>query len=330
MPSMKPLSEIEVLFFKAEKNSYQPIQKYLVDGFPYFDSNKISYHAYEKDFIFKTYKEVVVAGIFWTKKLFGANSINDIFIKHLEYGRKKQWFNVQLVQTGNGVIIDGEKFNPYINISYSYNTVTKIKFEIGFYRYACSNGLVTDSKELSKMEIKPENIFDFPFWLNPCLITFLTKRLETQFKILRNTSLKSVEIQNWIEKKVSKKWKISNGVIWKNIEKDGENAYALLNILTDSASNFDHDLVEVELLNFIDSRHEAEDGSSNSERANRQRKVGKFLESLIEEINKVNQIENGVIDINSPEFKINDDNIGLFDNLKVKESYKLDIGTVKF
>ena len=328
MPNMKPLSEIEVLFFKAEKNSYQPIQKYLVDGFPYFDSNKISYHAYEKDFIFKTYKEVVVAGIFWTKKLFGATSINDIFIKHLEYGRKKQWFNVQLVQTGNGVIIDGEKFNPYINISYSYNTVTKIKFEIGFYRYACNNGLVTDSKELSKMEIKPENIFDFPFWLNPCLITFLTKRLETQIKILRNTNLKGVEIQNWIEKKVSKKWQISNGAIWKNIEKDGENAYALLNILTDSASNFEHHLSDYETLKLNDSSYDNE--ASNSERANRQRKVGKFLESLIEEILKVNQIENTLIDINSPEFKINDENIGLLDNQKIKEAYKLDIGIIKF
>ena len=41
-------------------------------------------------------------------------------------------------------------------------------------------------------------------------------------------------------------------------------------------------------------------------------------------------IENGFIDINSPEFKINDENIGLLDNQKIKESYKLDIGTIKF
>ena len=327
MPSMKPLSEIEVLFFKAEKNSYQPIQKYLVDGFPYFDSNKISYHAYEKDFIFKTYKEVVVAGIFWTKKLFGATSINDIFIKHLEYGRKKQWFNVQLVQTGNGVIIDGEKFNPYINISYSYNTVTKIKFEIGFYRYACNNGLVKDFKELSKLAIKPEHIFDVPFWLNPCLLSYLTKSLEIQIKILKNTSLQGEQIQNWVEKNVSK-WNISRSLVFRYIEELGSNAYTLINILTDSASNFNHDLDEVDNIKFIDSRHE--DSSSNSERANRQRKVGIFLECLIEEILKVNQIANAVIDINSTEFKINDENIGLFDNLKIKESYKLDIGTVKF
>ena len=327
MPSMKPLSEIEVLFFKAKRVFLNPPAKYFVEGYP--ENNIEYYKEHKNDFFFRTYKEVVVAGIFWTKKLFGATSINDIFIKHLEYGRKKQWFNVQLVQTGNGVIIDGEKFNPYINISYSYNTVTKIKFEIGFYRYACDNGLVKDFKELSKLAIKPEHIFDVPFWLNPCLLSYLTKSLEIQIKILKNTSLQGEQIQNWVEKNVSK-WNISRSLVFRYIEELGSNAYTLINILTDGASNFNHDLDEVENIKFIDSRHEDEDSSSNSERANRQRKVGIFLDSLIEEINKVNQIENGVIDINSPEFKINDENIGLLDNQKIKESYKLDIGTIKF
>jgi len=112
------------------------------------------------------------------------------------------------------------------------------------------------------------------------------------------------------------------------IEELGSNAYSLINILTDGASNFNHDLDEVENIKFIDSSHDNE--ASNSERANRQRKVGKFLESLIEEILKINQIENTLIDINSPEFKINDENIGLLDNQKIKEAYKLDIGIIKF
>jgi hypothetical protein len=88
MQKMTPLAEIEVLFFKAEKNYNQPIDKYLVDGYPYFDSNKISYNTYNKDFFFRTYKEVVLAAFHWTKKLFGATLINDVFIKHMEYGRK--------------------------------------------------------------------------------------------------------------------------------------------------------------------------------------------------------------------------------------------------
>jgi len=88
MQKMTPLAEIEVLFFKAEKNYYQTIDKYLVDGYPYFDSNKTSNDTYEKDFFLRTYKVVVVATFHWTKKLFGATSIYDIFIKHMEFGRK--------------------------------------------------------------------------------------------------------------------------------------------------------------------------------------------------------------------------------------------------
>ena len=54
MSKMVPLTEIEVLFFKAEKNYFQPIDRYLVDGYPNFNSNKISYDTYRKDFFFRT------------------------------------------------------------------------------------------------------------------------------------------------------------------------------------------------------------------------------------------------------------------------------------
>jgi hypothetical protein len=329
MPKMMPISDVEVLFFKAEKNYFQPINKYLVDGYPYFNNSKVSYDTYEKDFFFRTYKEVVVAGIHWTKKLFGATSINDIFIKHIEFGRRKQWFNAQFVHTGSGVVIDGEKFNPYINIAYSYNTVTKVKFEIGFYRSACSNGLVSGFKELSKMEIKPENLFDVPFWVNPCLIAFLTKRFEFQIQVLKNTSLKGEQIQNWVEKNISK-WNISRSLVYRYIEELGENAYTLLNVLTDSASNFDRDQNnKMEALSY-DRDQLREDTSTKSERASRQRSVGCFLETLVEDIIKENQIENLIIDINSPEFRINDRDMSLLDSLKIREVYKFDIGKIKF
>lgn len=328
MPNMTPISEIEVLFFKAEKNYFPPINKYLVDGYPYFNNNKVSYDTYEKDFFFRTYKEVIVAGIHWTKKLFGATSINDIFIKHMEFGRKKQWFNAQLVHTGSGVMIDGEKFNPYINIAYSYNTVTKVKFEIGFYRSACSNGMVSGFKELTKMEIKPENLFDVPFWINPCLIAFLTKRLEFQIRVLKNTSIKGEQIQNWIEKNVSK-WNISQNLVFRYIEELGENAYSLINALTDGASNFDRVEEKMEVM-YLNKDEHREDRSSNSERATRQRRIGVFLDTLVEEIIKENQIDNAFIDINSPEFKINDNDLSLLDSLKPREVYKFDIGKVKF
>lgn len=325
---MTPISQIEVLFFKAQKNYFPPINKYLVDGFPYFNNDKVSYDTYEKDFFFRTYKEVIVAGIHWTKKLFGSTTINDIFIKHMEFGRKKQWFNAQLIHTGNGVLIDGEKFNPYINIAYSYNSVSKVKFEIGFYRYACSNGMVSGFKELTKMEVRPEYIFDVPFWINPCLIAFLSKRLEFQLKVLKNTRLDEKKIQNWIEENVSK-WNISQELVLRYIEELGSNAYSLINVLTDSASNFYRKDGEMKEMVF-DSVERRENRSSNSERASRQRRIGVFLEALVEEIIKENHHDNVFIDINSTDFDINDNNLSLLDSLKPREVYKFDIGRIKF
>ena len=328
MAQMSPLSEINVLFFKAEKHYFQPIDKYLVKGFPILNSKQESYKPYKKNIFFRTYKEVIVAGIHWTKKLYGITTINEIYIKHLEFGRKKQWFNVQLVQTGSGVIIDGEKFNPYINIAYSYDAVTKIKFEIGFYREACKNGLVNGFKELSKMEVKSKNLFDVPFWLNPCLMTFLTKRFEFQVRVLKSTSVKGEQIHSWIKKNLSK-WKISSELVMKYVEELGENAYTLLNVMTDSASNFDRDNEKEELFS-LDRDDHKDDGTSNSVRATRQRKIGVFLEKLVDEIMKENQDDTTLIDINSPEFGLNDMDLNMLNSLKIKESYKFDIGKVKF
>ena len=82
----------------------------------------ISYNPKERDWISRTYKEAVFAGLIWTKKLFNS-PLTDLRINKFEYGRKKQWFNVQIVKIGIGIMIDGERYNPFINISYSYNVL---------------------------------------------------------------------------------------------------------------------------------------------------------------------------------------------------------------
>ena len=324
---MKQLNEMQTLFFPAEKIYYQPINKYLVEGYPFSNSNKESYDTFNREFFFRTYKEVTVAAIYWTKKLFGANSIRDLYVQNLEFGKKKQWFNAQIVHTGDGVIIDGEKFNPFVNISYSYNAVTKIKFEIGFYRYACSNGLIKGFKELSKMEIKPEHIFNIPFWINPCLVKFLTQRFENQVKVLKNTQLRGESIQAWTQRNVPR-WNISRELIGRYQHEMGNTAWGLLNILTDAASNYEgeigHTEVVQELEKFIDDRR------ANSERATRQRRIGAFLETLIQLIEQENKTDRAEIDINSPEFTITDENLRLLDDNNIREVYRLDVGKITF
>ncbi len=327
MSNMKQLNEMQTLFFPAEKIYYQPIKKYLVEGYPFSNSNKESYDTFNREFFFRTYKEVTVAAIYWTKRLFGASSIRDLYVQNLEYGKKKQWFNAQIVHTGDGVIIDGEKFNPFVNISYSYNAVTKIKFEIGFYRYACSNGIIRDGKELSKMEIKPEHIFNVPFWINPCLVKYLTQQFENQVRILKNTRLRGEPIQTWIQRNVPR-WNISRELMLRYEHEMGNTAWALMNILTDAASNYDRDFNRYELVH--ETEKSLDDRSANSERANRQRRIGAFLETLIKLIEQENQTERAEIDINSPDFTITDENLQLLDNNHVQEVYRLDVGKITF
>jgi hypothetical protein len=49
------------------------------------------------------------------------------------------------------------------------------------------------------------------------------------------------------------------------------------------------------------------------------RRVVVFLEALVEEIIKENQIDNAIIDINFPEFRLNNNDMGMLYSLKIKE-----------
>lgn len=321
---MDQIQRLNEIFFKAAKKHITAVKMYSVEGFPGTSQDPIYYEMYDTDWVFRTYKEVVFAGLIWTKKIFNS-PLNDLRIKHLEYGkRKKRWFNVQIVQTGLGVIIDGEKYNPFINISYSYDTVRSIKFEIGFYRSACSNGLVIGYKELINVKLKPENLFEFPFWLNPCLILFLSNRYENQIRILKRTHLKGEDIRNFINQNF-KSWRINSDLIdrYLNDERIGENGFALLNILTDSASNFEDQSFENKFIGNTEDDH-----SQNSERASRQRKIGFLLERIVEEIEKENERKQK-LDINSEDFSLSNENLDILETNILNEKYNFNLKKFK-
>jgi hypothetical protein len=77
---MIPLYETEKLFFSAKKVFLDPPKKYFVEALPNTPSEIVHYNEHKRDFFFRTYKEVIVAGIHWTKTLFGETSIKDIYI----------------------------------------------------------------------------------------------------------------------------------------------------------------------------------------------------------------------------------------------------------
>jgi hypothetical protein len=76
--------------------------------------------------------------------------------------------------------------------------------------------------------------------------------------------------------------------------------------------------------------HLFDDRTSNSERANRQRRIGAFLETLIKLIEQENKTDRAEIDINSPDFTITDENLQLLDDIAIQEVYRLDIGKISF
>jgi hypothetical protein len=331
MSQMKLISELETLFFQAERTFLNPPKQYFVKAYPYNKHEDAFYKGKDNEFDFRTYKEVIVAGILWTKKLFGINSIQDLYIEHLEIGRsKKRFFNTQLVQTGNGIIIDGEKFNPYVNIEFSYDYPTAIKFDIGFYRFACKNGVVHDLTKIVDLKIKPASLFEIPIWINPCLITNLSKRYEEQIKILKNTSIHRLELQNWIDRNLSK-WGVDSGVVSNNITELGDNAYALFNIVTFLASNIETEMTQRLPEALIENySQDLEIEHSESNRAKKQRRAGVFLEELIEAIKKDNIVYNSFPDINSPEFLLDDTHINTLGNTYNDNKYNLEIGKFKF
>ena len=328
---MKLISELETLFFHAESTFLNPPQKYYVKGYPYNKQEEIFYHEHIREFDFRTYKEVIVAGILWTKKLFGINSIQDLRVKYFKFGKSnKQFFHTQLVQTGNGIIIDGEKFYPYVNIESSYDHPKAIKLDIGFYRFACENGVVLDLIKIVDFKINAASLFDIPIWFNPCLITSLSKRYEEQIKILKNTTIHRLEMKNWIDRNLTK-WGVDSEVVSNNISELGDNAYALFNIVTFLASNIETEMTQrlpEALIEHYSQDLEIEHSESN--RAKKQRRAGVFLEELIEAIKKDNTVTNTFPDINSPEFLLDDTHINTLLNTYNNNKYNLEIGKFKF
>ena len=255
----------------------------------------------------------------WVKKIFNTN-LDNLKVFKSKFGKKKQYFYYQIIQENESVIIDGDKFFPFINIEYSYNSVNAIHFNIGIYRSYCSNGMIFGLKNLAGIKIFPNNLFDFPFWLNKCLLDYLINNFETQIKILKRTTIVNNDIINFLNNKTN--WQINKNIINFYLSEMGNTGYALLNILTDSASNEAHESIafnkNVEITPGMDTFN---NNDKNINRVvSRQMSVGIFLEELIQNILTENNSTTN-IDINSKDFLLTDDNINQLINLELKDKY---------
>lgn len=310
---LNDLTSLNELFFKAWKNAHGKANR--VVGEPYRRGAEQFYAEQRSDFHFVTYKEVVVASIIWTKELFGAINISNMFVKDLELGDAKEWFNVQLIQANEGIKISGEEYFPYVNIQFSYNNPDEVTFDIGFYRRACSNGMLRDGKGLSRNAINSKNLYDIPTWINRCLLKAEAKKLEKQIIVLRATKIEEEQLRRYL-RPILRRWGASENLIDDYIREMGANAYALLNILTDAASINNKDYNKRQSLFSDEARIDRGPvfrpfNGYYSEQARRQKLVGLFLDKLMDEIMEQNGFASLSEVINNDNFNLTDGDINL-------------------
>ena len=323
------------LFFPAKKNTITSINpnRHYVKGEPEHPKPlEYDYNPLIKDFLFKTYKEVIAGGLIYTRQLL-SNKASNLSVYKLHVGRKKQWFNAQLIDFNEDFKIDGEKFHPFLNIKYSYNHPTTMKFEIGWYRYACENGMLLDMDKLVTLKVNSENLFTPPAWFNRCLLEMLKTNLETDIRILKQTKINQNDAEQFLQKRL--KWIINPDVISRNFEILGQNAFAMFNVITEVATHGpsglnnnllkERDTISNEKFDYRDELEYLESKSISSN----QKIAGKIFNELIEEIRSQNNLDDRVeIDINNPEFELNDENLDQILKTHVPENLRLNISDI--
>lgn len=293
---MKTAQELKELMFTASKlidNSQQPA-KYRVRGYPENNNNFTDYANFSRDFTFASYEKVIAGGLLRCQRIFN-KPYSDIEIHKLNYGRNKQWFVCELIAKNTKVKVDGELHYPYLCINYSYDRVNAINYEIGIYREKCVNGILLGFKSLMKIKVTPETLFDVDPWYNPCLLNNLVKEYERQVVMLKNTKLERSTIESLVSVAIGRNIRQEEDSYFVDVKRElgrepnvrdligsyteelGNNAYAALNVITDLASN----------------HHQGSEISDtiNNTITTAQRKAGRWLEDLINFIERENGIE---------------------------------------
>ncbi len=291
------MTELNQIFFNASKrvNTTKSPTRFNVRGNPNSPNNFIDYKEYKRDFTFASYKDVVSGGILRCKLLF-KKPYSDLELHKLNYGRDRQWFISEIIAKGYSIEIDGEDHYPFLTISYSYDAVNVIKYDIGVYRSKCTNGVVFGYKSLIKLKVSPDNLFDLEIWFNNCLLMALLKEFERNVILLKKVKIDRETINqlvnmalhldtyahNQIESINNVEVNIRDFSVYSLIENYihelGANGYAAFNIITDLATNYRL------------GKHKENDSIDNTVVA-KQRLAGQWLDQIIRFTEHFNKIE---------------------------------------
>ena len=144
-------AELDCAFFKVEErpvfinkffNGFHSIPDYkaIVDL-----DNETALSVVSKDYRLITNEEAYrIAGLL-IPKLFEGKTIHDFMAFNIRMSKSKGSCIIDLILPSDGRNLFGDKnecYTPFIRIWNSYNKTTKLKYEIGFCRWICLNGVI--------------------------------------------------------------------------------------------------------------------------------------------------------------------------------------------
>jgi hypothetical protein len=242
-----------------------------------------------------TNHEAIKLGKRCAEELFGSVEADNIEIFNVDAPSTASYCHIDLVHKNYIMNLwDEEKksdlYIPYIRITNSYNTLRALRFDIGFCRKICLNGVVFESETIQFMfsHVKHELNRDISFALEQEKVKALFDKFVSyanslrKFQITTDNSMKLIttlfgiknesEIDFKDKKEDRREYDSLNEVIENKLKKYikelGETGYSLFNVITDIASHP------------IDNRYFRRDMNTM------QRLAGNWINSFQEEIQK--------------------------------------------
>ncbi len=196
-------------------------------------------------------------------EVFGASEATNIDVFKIDAPSTGSYCHIDLVHTNYAMNLWGGRsrsdvYLPYIRVTNSYNTSRALRFDIGFCREICSNGVIFESETIKfKFSHVKQELDDISFvHENAKMETLFSKfvsyaRRLTAHNISKGDCFRIILALFGIKKaseidfraKKENEWEhegllnVINLRLAKYIKETGENAYSLFNAITDLASH---------------------------------------------------------------------------------------------
>jgi len=215
-----------------------------------------------RDYRLVTNKEAVGLGEKAFKQLFNAEDLSELEVFNIIAPDNGSYCHIDLIHQSYEVnVFRSEVYVPYVRITNSYNKSRALRFDVGFVRRLCNNGVIFEKETISfsyphtkrsvrsDIEFKIENdrlirlsktFTNYMLGLDRCYVEqrfalpMMCKALDLRFDIIAKDDRKREREREKLEKFVSS----AEPLVERYFAELGHTAYAVFNAITDYSSHF--------------------------------------------------------------------------------------------